>query len=266
MSAGAGRVDSHFHIEQDGEVTVVRIDRPPANALDADLQSEGVAVLSKLRAAEPAAVVVTGRDGFFSAGVDLKLAPDLDAAAQRATVDSMNRLFGALYSFPRPVVCAVNGHAIAGGLVLALCGDYRVAADRGRLGLTEVRAGIPLPAVAMAVVRAELSPRAARLLALGVDLIEPREALELGVVDEVVEPAAVMERALEVARGLAALPPRTFARVKQDLRAPAIEEIERIVEQGADPALTAWLSDETRTAAAAILARAAGAQKTGDSV
>ena len=245
---------SRFHIAQDGVVTVVRIDRPPANALDTGLQSEGVAVLSELRRLEPAAVVVTGRDGFFSAGVDLKLAPDLDAAAQRATVDSMNRLFSALYAFPRPVVCAVNGHAIAGGLVLALCGDYRVAAEGGRLGLTEVRAGVPLPAVAMAVVRAELSPATARLLVLGADLIDARRALELGVVDDVVEPAEVMPRALAVARELAALPPGTFARVKRDLRAPTIETAERIVEEASDPALAAWLSDETRAAAGAILA------------
>lgn len=238
-------------------MTVVRIERPPANALDAGLQAEGVAVLSELRAAEPRAVVVTGRDGFFSAGVDLKLAPDFDAAAERATVDSMNRLFAALYSFPRPVVCAVNGHAIAGGLVLALCGDHRVASAGGRLGLTEVRAGVPLPAVAMAVVRAELSPRAARLLVLGAGLVEPERALELGVVDEVVAPDEVMPRALEVADELAALPPATFARVKRDLRGPVLEHVERIVEKGSDPALEAWLSDETRAAAAAILGRRA---------
>ena len=244
---------SRFHIEQEGDVTVVRIDRPPANALDADLQAEGVAVLAELRAQEPAAVVVTGRDGYFSAGVDLKLAPELDPAGERATVDSMNRLFAALYSFPRPVVCAVNGHAIAGGLVLALCGDYRVAADSGRLGLTEVRAGVPLPAVAMAAVRAELSPPTARRLALGAQLIDARQALALGVVDEVVEPAEVMPRALAVARELAELPPATFARVKLDLRAPTAERAERIVEEASDPALERWLSEETRAAAAAIL-------------
>ena len=126
----------HVRVEQRGDVALVRIDRPPANALDLSLLDEGHGVLADLGAAEPGAVVLTGRDGFFSAGVDLKLVPTLDAAAQRAMVGGINRLFAGWYGFPRPVVCAVNGHAIAGGLILALCGDHRVGARAGRYGLT----------------------------------------------------------------------------------------------------------------------------------
>ena len=74
-------------------------------------------------------------------------------------VHGINRLFGGWYGFPRPLVCAVNGHAIAGGLILALCGDHRIGATQGKLGVTELRAGIPYPAAAMLVVKAELSLR-----------------------------------------------------------------------------------------------------------
>src|SRR5918999_1563264 len=129
-------------VEERGEVALVRVDRPPANALDPELLREGRAVASSLKESEPGAVVITGREGFFSAGVDLKLAPTLDAEAQREMVEGINRLFLEWYALPRPVVCAVNGHAIAGGLILALCGDRRVGGSEGELGLTQLRAGI----------------------------------------------------------------------------------------------------------------------------
>jgi enoyl-CoA hydratase len=163
-------VAGYVSIEQRDDVAIVRIDRPPANALDLELLEQGRAVLDELRTAEPGAVVLTGRERFFSAGVDLKLVPTLDERSQRAMVAGINRLFGGWYSFPRPVVCAVNGHAIAGGLILALCGDYRVVGTEGRFGLTELRAGVPYPAVAITVVLAELDSWAARQLVLGAGL------------------------------------------------------------------------------------------------
>src|SRR3954465_2565085 len=162
----------HLKIDEHGDVALVRIDRPPANAMDIELLEEGSRALEELRGAEPGAVVITGREGFFSAGVDLKLAPPLDAGGQGAMVDGINRLFGGWYGFPRPLVCAVNGHAIAGGLILALCGDHRVGAGVGKLGLTAPRAGIPSPAAAMAIVRAELPPPTVRTLALQAELID----------------------------------------------------------------------------------------------
>src|SRR3954469_138390 len=178
------RIAGHIHIERSGDVAVVRIDRPPANALDLDLLAEGHAVRERLVSEEPGAVVITGRERFFSAGMDLKAVPELSPAEQRQTVDGINRLFSGWYAFPRPVVAAITGHAIAGGLILALCADHRVCASEGKLGLTELRAGIPYPAAAIAVVRAELSASTARRLALGAELFTPEEALELGVVDE----------------------------------------------------------------------------------
>ena len=169
-------------------------------------------------------------------------------------VEGINRLFLAWYGFPRPVVCAVNGHAIAGGLILALCGDYRVCA-RGdaKLGLTELRAGIPYPAAAMAIVKAELEPPAVRVLALGAELVGPDAALELGLVDELAEPDAVLPRAVEVAEGYAALPRAAYARVKDQVRGASVSALRELVESGGDPMLAGWVDDETAAATAAIL-------------
>ncbi|HEV7363632.1 MAG TPA: enoyl-CoA hydratase/isomerase family protein, partial [Solirubrobacteraceae bacterium] len=227
--------------------------RPPANAMDRQLLGDVVAAHEQLAAEDPAAVVITGREGFFSAGADLKLAPTLDAEAQAAMVDQINRMAAGWYGFPRPVVCAVNGHAIAGGMVLALCGDHRVAGPAGRFGLTEVRAGIPYPALAIAVVRAELSPPAARELVLRGELWDAGAARERGLLDEVVEQAEVLDRSLEVAGELAALPAQTYAYVKAQLRAPVIAESRRVLDGGSDPLAGAWVGGETAGAAAAVL-------------
>jgi enoyl-CoA hydratase len=246
----------HIHIEEAGDVAIVRIDRPPANALDLDLLAEGHEVRERLAREEPDAVVITGRERFFSAGMDLKAAPSLSAGEQRHTVDGINRLFTGWYAFPRPVVAAVNGHAVAGGLILALCADHRVCATEGRFGLTELRAGLPYPVAAISVVRAELSPAAARRLVLGASLVEPEEALALGVVDELRPPDEVLPRAIEVASERASLPSATYAQVKRQLRGPAIDAIDRALAGGAgDPVLATWVSSETNTAAAEILGR-----------
>jgi enoyl-CoA hydratase len=245
----------HLKIEQHGDVALVRIDRPPANALDLELLEEGSQAVDELATASPGAVVITGRNGFFSAGVDLKLAPTLDEAAQRGMVDGINRLFAGWYAFPRPVVCAVNGHAIAGGLILALCGDDRIGAREGKLGLTEVTAGIPYPRAAIAIVRAELSAAAARRLVLGGELVGPEAALELGLVDELQEGQDVVARALELAAKRAALPREAYARIKHQLRGETIAAARAAVEHGADPVSGGWLGAETAQASAAILDR-----------
>jgi enoyl-CoA hydratase/carnithine racemase len=241
-------------VETHGEVALVRIDRPPANALDLELLEEGSAAVADLRAAEPGAVVLVGREGFFSAGVDLKAVPTLDRDGQRAMVDGINRLFLAWYSFPRPVVCAVNGHAIAGGLILALCGDHRVGAGAGKLGLTELRVGIPYPAAAMAIVRAELPPPTVRALALRAELTEAGpHAVELGLLDELCASDRLIERSLHVAAGLAELPRAAYTRVKDQLRGATVAELERVVAD--DPMRSEWLGEESAAASAAILDR-----------
>lgn len=242
-------------VEAVEDVAVVRMDRPPANALDLALGAELIAVAEELARAEPDAVVVTGRDGFFSAGLDLNLVPTLDAETQLEMVMGVNRLVAGWYGLARPVVAAVNGHAIAGGLVIALCADYRVGSRKGKLGLTETRVGVPYPANALAAVRAELSPPAARLLVLRAHLVEPPEALELGVVDELAAPGEVLDRAIAMAAELGDMPADAYATVKGQLRGPVLAGMRRVVESGTDPLAQGWLSAETGSASAAALGR-----------
>jgi len=211
---------SHISTREDGNgVAVLSADRPPANAMDLALLEEIVAAVQPFANDPPRALVLAGRPGFFSAGVDLKLAPTYEPEDRRRMVSAINAMALGVYELPCPVVGAITGHAVAGGLVLALCTDLRVASSAGRYGLTEVKVGIDYPQAAIGVVRAELAPHAARRLALGSELLGASECLHLGVFDELAEPDDVLPRALELATSLAAFPREIYARTKRELRA-----------------------------------------------
>ncbi len=216
-------------------VAVVTIDRPPANALNVELVEELVGVLEAVALAPPRALVVSGRPGFFSAGADLKAIPSHGPEQQRRMVSGINRIVLACYGLKCPTVAAVTGHAIAGGMVLALGLDMRIASTEGRYGLTEIKVGVPYPQAAIRVVAAELAPHAARRLALGSQLTDSSECLRLGVFDEVVEPSQVVGRAVAIAGELAAMPADVYTRTKLDLRRDALAAMREATE--ADPLL-----------------------------
>ncbi len=227
-------------VETTAEVTLVRVDRPPVNAINLELLDELVAVLEGLAADVPAAVVIVGRDRFFSAGVDLKAVPGYGPDEHRRMVSGINRMVLATYGMSCPVIAAVSGHAIAGGLVLALCADLRIASLEGRYGLTEVKVGVPYPQAAIGVVRAELATHAARSLVLSNRLIDGREALRLGVFDEALAPDAVLPRAVEVATEMVAFPVDVYAATKYELRNGTLGALKAAVES--EPLLEGWLT------------------------
>ena len=239
---------------QDG-VAVVRFARPPANAIELESARALEEALGRLEAeSDVRAVVLTGQGAFFSAGLDLKVVPAYDAARQRAMVMAINRLLGRLYGLGLPAVAAVNGHAIAGGLVVALACDYRIGSRAGyRLGLTETKVAVPYPVAAMTVVEAELAPAVARRVVLLARHETPEDALADGILDELAAPDALLPRALEMAQELAALPRDAYARIKRQLRGRALERIAQVVARGDDPLLAAWIGEETAPAAARVL-------------
>ena len=235
-------------VEEHGDVALVRVDRPPANAMDLELLERLLETLDSLRSADPGAVVVTGSGSFFSAGLDVKVLPGLDDDDKRAMVNGINRMFLGWYGLPRPLVCAVNGHAVAGGMILVLCGDRRIGSSEATYGLTEVRVGVPYPACALELVRAELAPDAARRLALTAGLVDADTAHALGVVDELAPAGQVEPRALELAGELAHLPRSAFALTKAELRAESLERMRRALEE-TDPVIRFWLEELSPLAA-----------------
>jgi enoyl-CoA hydratase len=206
-------------------VAVLTIDKPPANALDLDLLAEIIEAVEGVAADPPRAVVLAGRDGFFSAGIDLKAIPTYSPSEHREVIERINAMALGVYGLSCPVVAAITGHAIAGGMVLALGADIRVASNAGRYGLTEIRVGVPFPQAAIGLVRAEMPPHAARVLAFGNQLVEGSECQRLGVFDEVLEPGAVLPRATELAHELAAFPQDTYALTKRELRGDTLARL-----------------------------------------
>lgn len=130
----------------DSGVALLHLDDGKANAMQMALFDELNAALDRVESDPVHALVIHGRDGFFSGGLDLKLLPDLAPDALRATTDRFVETMGRVFLFPKPVVCAAGGHAIAGGMMLYLAADVRVAQDRSdaRFGLNEATSGIPL--------------------------------------------------------------------------------------------------------------------------
>jgi len=155
-----------------------------------------------------------------------------------------------------PTVAAVNGHAIAGGMIILLACDYRIGADHDyKLGLTEARVGVVFPVAPMAVVQAELSGPAARVGVLLARNAGPQEALQRGALDELQPAARLLSRAREVAEEMATLPRAAYGKIKRHLRAQALAKIEDALVNQNEPMLNSWLDDETAQASAAVLAQ-----------
>jgi len=231
---------AHVDFEERDGIGVVTFARPPANAIDLEFVQDLVAALTAAEGADSVrAVVVTGRGPCFSAGIDTKVVPTYGAADQRSMILGVDRVVHCLYGLPKPVVAAVNGHALGGGLVLAIAADFRVMTTEScKLGLTEVTAGISFPAAPMVVISAELAPETARALTLSGRVFGPREAEAMGIADELAASDALVSRACERAGMLARAP--AYAAVKQQLRRDAITAIARIVDHEDDPLIGNW--------------------------
>ncbi len=245
-------------------IAVVTLAAPPMNAMDAPLLEELANLFDGLAADRAVRAAVIAAEGpAFSAGLDLKTTPGLDRPGQRRLVDALNDGFGTLYAWPKPLVAAVNGHAIAGGLILALCADWRVVADVPmQISLAEVRVGVTYPVAPLQIARAELAPSAARRLVLLGETIDAVAAEALAIVDERVPSEALVAHAVAQAERHAGLPSQAFATNKRELRAGELERIAAARVGQGEPRLAAWLGDEMRRASAAVL-RASSAIRRG---
>jgi enoyl-CoA hydratase/carnithine racemase len=195
-------VTEELQIERaEGRVVVLTLNRPnKRNALSIELRYELAEALNELAADESVGcLLVTGAGSAFCAGMDVTQFGG-DLANRRRIVESSIAAFDRLGRFPWPAVAAVNGPAIAGGFAMSLLCDIRLASSTARFGFGELPRGVP-PSYASA--RAALPAAVARELSLTGRVVDAGEALELGIVSEVVEPEALLERALEVARAAA---------------------------------------------------------------
>jgi enoyl-CoA hydratase len=233
--------------EEREDVAVLRIEHGRVGALDVELLD----ALTEAVTASDRALVITGTGSSFSAGVDLRRILEGRRPYTEALLTALSRTYRAVFDHPRPTVAAVNGHAIAGGCVLALACDLRLMSG-GRIGLTELAVGVPFPTTALEVVQHALGPRTGRVL-LGGQVEDREHALALGMVDEITEPGELMPRAVALAAELAARSPESYRLAKVQLHRQANAAIEATA--GGDAAVLAgWASDDTRLRIEAALA------------
>lgn len=235
-----------IHLHHEGPVAVLRMEHGKANALDTELLEGLTSALGEAVQGGAQAVVLTGTGSIFSAGVDLFRVVDDGAGYLDGFLPVISETFQELFTLPLPVVAAVNGHAIAGGAVLAAACDLRIMArGEGRVGVPELRVGVPFPVVPLEILRFAVPPQHLQDLVYRGRTYPAQEALERGLVDELVDAGDLPGRAMDAALALAALPGDAFRLTKEHLRRPAVERMERLAPEIGPRVEEAWSAPET---------------------
>lgn len=213
-----------IHREDHGRVAVLRMEHGKANALDTELFADLGRELAAVAAADLEAVVLTGTGSIFSAGVDLFRVLDGGQAYLEEFLPELSRGLGELFSFPRPVVAAINGHAIAGGYILACACDHRLMAwGPGRVGVPELRVGVPFPTLPLEVLRFAAPKEHLQEMVYTGRTYTAEEALERGLVDGAESHDTLVEHAVGIAGRLGSIPADAFRLTKHTLRRPVLE-------------------------------------------
>jgi enoyl-CoA hydratase len=235
-------------IEEIDDVAVVTMTSNKVNALDDDFFSDLQAAIADIQSAAPLPVVLTGTGSCFSAGLNLLELYEFDRTTLAAFVDRLSETVLAWFSLPRPTIAAVNGHAIAGGCIIALACDLRIVADNddAQIGLNEVQVGIPFPGVPFEIAHHALSPERLREVMLTGALYTPEEARARGLVDEIVEGDALLTRAIAVARAIAPDSLDAYATIKAHLLAPTLSRIAENRARIDRDFLDVWFSEPAR--------------------
>jgi enoyl-CoA hydratase len=228
-----------------GGVAILRLKHGKASALDIELLEELRRQLAEIAASDVRALVVTGTGSIFSAGVDLpRLLKEGKAYVERF-FPLMIDAFSDLFLFPRPVVSAVNGHAIAGGAIINASADYRImAAGEGRVGVPELRVGVPFPALALEIVRFGVPSQFLQEHVYRGGRLTPDEALSRGIIDEIADANAIVDRAVEVANDIGSRPRDAFRIVKRQIRMPYVDRARQLADADRE-ALAIWSAPAT---------------------
>jgi enoyl-CoA hydratase len=235
-----------IEVTERGAIALLTMTHGKANALDIELCEAIVDKFAALRDAACQAVVLTGQGTMFCAGVDLHRLSAGGPDYVRRFLPALHKLYDTVFFFPKPVVAAVNGHAIAGGCVLACCADKRIAASPGgRIGVTELLVGVPFPALAFEIMRFATAPRHFADGILSGATFPPDAARERGLLDELAEPGALIERAIAAAGTLAALSPPAFTQSKRQIRQGVTDAMARHGTRIDTAAEAIWTSDAT---------------------
>ena len=245
-----------FAVERINDIEILRMQHGPANAMDLNFCSELAKTIRSLEESSSRAIVLTGQGKIFCAGVDLPQLLDGGVDYVRQFLPALDDLLETLFFCKKPVVAAVNGHAIAGGCLLACAADRRVMVDgKARIGVPELLVGVPFPIVVLEIMRARTSPIFFEEVILGGATYTTQEALQRGLIDSVVEKDQLLDKAIAAAESFAAIRPENFSFSKQQIRQPTREAIDNRRKQQEAELFTLWESEDTHAAIREFVAR-----------
>jgi enoyl-CoA hydratase len=234
-----------IHLERHDQTAVIRLEHGKVNALDLESLRELSEVIRRVRESGAAAAVLTGSGSIFSAGVDLfRVIAGAEAYASQF-IPALTATLLEVFECPLPLVAAVNGHAIAGGCILACACDYRLMAEgKGTIGVPELSVGVEFPAIALEIMRHSVPAHQLHALIYTGYLCRAGEAHDRGLIDEVVPADRLQSRALEIAARMAQVPGDVFAATKRALRGEALGRMHRDTTD--DEVVRRWSNPDTR--------------------
>ena len=241
-----------------GGIRILRLAHGKVSAVDVELAEAISREMSAAHHPDVRAVVLTGSGPAFSAGVDLFRLIDGGPPYARRFLPVMDAMLRDTLTLPKPLVAAVNGHAIAAGCILAAACDHRVMAEgAGRIGVPELLVGVPFPALPLEIMAGRVPAGALRSLVFSGRTVQANDALAHGLIDETCPADRLLDRAIEAAEQLAAIPAATFALTKEAFYTPLLERVRQLGDLNAR-VVHAWMQPETYDTIRGYLERTVG--------
>ena len=231
--------------EQRDDIAILTLAHGKANLFDVEFCRAVAAALDECAVSSARAAVLIAGGSIFSAGVDLRRLVDGGHRYAEEFLPALGHAFDVAFAFPKPLVAAVNGHAIAGGCILASACDHRIMVEgNGRIGIPELAVGVPFPALPLQIMSARVADGPLRDLVFTGRTVLIDEAKALGLIDEKCPAGMLMDRALEVAQRMTTIPAGAFALTKQAFYTPILERTKQLAEMNAH-VVDAWLQPHT---------------------
>src|SRR5688572_11698877 len=241
-----------------GDIRVLKLAHGKVSAMDLELGEALTREMHDAAEAPVKAVIVTGTGSAFSAGVDLFRVVKDGPEYGRRFLPVLDAFLRAALTLPKPLVAAVNGHAIAGGCILAACCDHRIMVDgTGRIGVPELGVGVPFPALPLQIMAARVADTAWRVRVFTARNGHVDEGKALGLIDKKCPDGMLMDRALEVAERMATIPAGAFALTKEAFYTPILERTKALSHLNAR-VVDAWMQQHTYDAIQVYLEKTVG--------
>jgi enoyl-CoA hydratase len=231
-------------VETNSGIAVLKMRHGKVNAMDLEFCQALISELRKLKTGDCRAAILTGNDRVFSAGVDLVRLVREEPVYLETFLPVLIECFQTIFQFPKPLVAAINGHAIAGGCILASACDYRVAHSKVRIGIPELRVGVPLPSIAIEIIRFAVATEALQAMVNVGRNYRGDEAVQVGLADQIVASEEVLDSAMAAAKEFLTIPPSVFFISKKQLRAPANRNVHSNEKEFESLVFELWHSDE----------------------